>query len=124
MTTQGITVKWEGNYEVLSFTFPTILDKKSAEKAIALWDKEFAAQPGKVDLIWDCTNMQDYDPIARHLWQKALTAHKGQINTIWVVCESAMIRAGAKLFALFVGVNIQPVKSLDELMAKQTLAAL
>lgn len=123
MSKQGINVTWEGNYDFLTFTFPAFLDKKSAEKAIDIWDKEFALQPRGTDLIWDCTEMTDYDPMARMLWQKALTNHKNQINTIWLISESAIIRAGAKLFSLFVGVTIKPVKSHAEITATAAVAA-
>lgn len=123
MTKQAIDITWEGNYEFLSFEFPEFLDKRSAEKAIAIWDKEFSQQPGKTDLIWDCTVMTDYDPVARMLWQKALSQHKNQINTIWLISESSIIRAGAKLFSLFVGVNIKPVKSHKDITVTTLVAA-
>lgn len=123
MTQKGVNVNWVGNYEFLSFTFPQVLDKKSADAAIKAWDHEFALQPSRVDLIWDCTDMNDYDPVARMNWQKALTAHKGQINTIYLISDSAMIRAAAKIFSLFVGVSIKPVKCMDEVLATKLIAA-
>lgn len=117
MTTKGITINWVNNHGALSFTFPEVLDKKSAEKAIAQWDTEFASLRGNTDLIWDCSQMNDYDPVVRIIWQKALSSHKDKIDTIWMVCESAVVRAGAKLFSLFVGVKIKTVKTLDEIPA-------
>lgn len=123
MSQKGVNVNWVGNYEFLSFTFPAVLDKKSAEAAIKVWDREFALQPGETDLIWDCTVMNDYDPVARMQWQKALTDHKKQIRTIYLISDSAMIRAAAKIFSLFVGVNIKPVKAMEEVLEKALAAA-
>lgn len=109
--------------QFLVFTFPDVLSKKAAEKAIAEWDTHFDQRPTQVDLVWDCKEMCDYEPMARILWQKAMSRHKVQIGMIYLISESQVIRAAAKLLALFVKIHIKPVRSWTDVPVQEAVTA-
>lgn len=115
MPTASVSITWTEGQECLVFKFPEILTKSAAQKAIEVWNREYSLKSGKSCLIWDCTHMKDYEPMARILWQKAMKEHMNKIQTIWLISESTMIRTAAKLLAMFVQADIKPVKSREDI---------
>lgn len=110
-----VTIEWSNEPGALVFFFPEVLTKTAAQEAIDRWNTEFTPMTGKAAIIWDCSAMKDYEPMARILWQKAMNEHKEKIKTIWLISESAMIRTAAKLLAMFVKLDIKPVKSREDI---------
>ncbi len=98
--------------ECLKFTFEGTFKEREALDAITRWKELFGMKKGeKVILVWQCQKMESYEPTARILWQKAIKDLKDQIDTIWLITDSSVIRAGAKIMALFTSFNLKVVNS-------------
>ncbi|MCZ8215914.1 MAG: hypothetical protein O9262_06715 [Cyclobacteriaceae bacterium] len=102
--------------EFLRFEFNGILTPKKAQELCAQWEKYFVDQPDKTFVIvFNATNMDDYDPQARILFQKYLKGLSKQIDKIWVVTESKIILGGASIMSLIVGLPIKAVRSEEQI---------
>lgn len=109
-----VKTEWfeKGGKQYGKFSFIQKLTKNDAEKAIIEWQTKFEEhQYEKFTLIWNCTRLTEYEPMARIFWQKKLKETENQIERIWLVSDSKMIRAGASLMRLFVKVDLKVVSS-------------
>jgi hypothetical protein len=70
---------------------------------------------GKIDMIWECTEMTGYDTQARIIWQQLLKEYKSKIGTIWVITNSTLIKAGLKLLSTFTSYHFKVLKTIDEI---------
>jgi hypothetical protein len=115
----GTKVEWceklGGNN--LRFTFERYLTKAEALNAIEKWREAFRQREGEIiNLIWDCTRMQDYDSGARMKWTMALFKMKSQIGTIWLITDSSLIRLGATVMGLATSLNIRTIRSEKDIV--------
>lgn len=113
-----VTIKWETirKKEFLKFTFTGTLSHHDAAKASGTWAEIFRDRSTlKMNVIFNCTDMKDYDPFARITWQKTISDLKGQINEIWVISDSKIIRAGAAIMGMFTSFNLRTVNSEDKI---------
>ncbi len=102
--------------ECLKFVFGGTFMENEAIDAIIRWKELFSTKKGeKVILVWQCQKMKSYEPMARILWQKAIKELKDQIDTIWLVADSTVIRAGAKIMALFTTFDLKVVNSEEKI---------
>ncbi|MCZ8356075.1 MAG: hypothetical protein O9340_15140 [Cyclobacteriaceae bacterium] len=115
--TQNLSIFWhplEGEL-CLKFVFKHKFLKIDAVQGIVYWKACFnEKQNQKITLIWDCTEMTDYEPFARVAWQQALSELKEQIETIWLISDSKLIRAGASILSFFTSLDIKAVKTENE----------
>ena len=108
---QWITIK---GIRCLNFTFSRVLTSQSATRMVDEWKMLFGEEGStKVNLIFDCKEMTDYEPFARIVFQKAISELKPQINGIWVISTSKVIVAGAAIMGLFASFPIRTVASQD-----------
>jgi len=113
-----IKVEWfeKGGKQYGRFYFEGKLTKAAAEAAIKEWKNIFDQRPGeKFILIWDCTELIDYEPMARIFWQKALKETQRQIAKVWLASDSKMIRAGASIMNLFVKFDLKVMTSESDI---------
>lgn len=104
------------NKNCLKFTFVNVLDVKHAEEGIKRWKEEFLSRQGeKIIVVWDCVDMDSYDPKARYLWQSALKELKYQIDSIWLITHSKLIKAGVKVISAVTSYKINVVSSETEI---------
>lgn len=122
MPTSDVSIVWTPDQQSLLFVFPPMLTQAAAEEAIDQWTSALDKREEETTLIWDCSEMKDYDPTARILWQKALSKQQKKIKSIWLISESKVIRMAAKLLAMFVKLKIRPVSSPTEIPAIPSLA--
>jgi len=100
------------------FHFVQKLTKKAAENAINEWKIKFTEQSTKkITMIWDCTELTDYEPMARIFWQKTLKETQNQIECVWLISDSKIIRAGASIMSLFVNFNMKVMSSEKDVFA-------
>lgn len=100
----------------LKFKFNNNLSEEDARYAIQEWnDLLNSSKDDKVNMIWDCLEMKNYEQKALALWQHALKESRNKINQIWLVTESKMLRAGAMLISAFTNMKIKVVKSHDKI---------
>ncbi len=59
--------------------------------------------------------MRGYETGARTKWTEALNEMKSQIGKIWLISDSAFIRMGASVMAMFTSLEINPVSSESEI---------
>lgn len=113
-----IKIEWfeKGGKQYGRFCFTQKLTKKAAEAAIKEWKNIFDQRPAdKFILIWDCTELIDYEPMARIFWQKALKETQQQITKVWLASDSKMIRAGASIMNLFVKFDLKVMTSESDI---------
>lgn len=115
MSINRVKIGWNENDTQLHFTFPEVLSKKAAIQAIAEWSSCMQRSYGETILVWDCTTMRDYEPMARILWQQALKEHKEKVEKIYLISDSKVIRLAANLMSLFGSTTIIPLKSTEEI---------
>ncbi len=114
---ENLKVEWitKSGRDCLKFTFFGKFTVQDAIPALEKWRQAFAERPeGKIPLIWDCLNMEDYDHEARTLWQDACKEMKDRIDTIWVLTNSLLIRMGASVISVFTSLKIKVVSSEDQ----------
>ena len=111
MGAMSIGIKWTNEAEFLEFTFPAYLGQAMAEEAISQWDARFAELHEPVSLVWDCSELIDYDPLARRAWQEALRRHQPKVNDIWLVSASWSVRLGVRLISLLKGMPVKTVST-------------
>jgi hypothetical protein len=111
-------IEWESKsgHRYLRFTFDERLTENEAETAITEWREAFQSKAGgKISLIWDCLKMKGYETGARHKWTAALKELKPRIERIWLISDSAFIRSGASVMAVFTSLNIKSVASENDI---------
>lgn len=117
-TSDKVTIEWvvRSGEECLKFSFGSVLTKQTATEAITKWKKHFCEREGcETILIWDCSTLTDYEPMARILWQKALKEMGGQINVVYLISQSTLIRTGAALMSLFTKFKLKSISSEKEI---------
>lgn len=113
-TTENPRIEWKTlkGTTCLYFTFEGIFEVNAAKEAIKKWEEEHDKKKNKkVVLVFNCSAMQDWHPMARTLWQNSIANLKNKIEEIWVVYNSPVIRAGAHMISLFTSSKVQIVKS-------------
>lgn len=110
-----VQVGWNRTQTCLIFTFPEYLTKQAAAQAIKEWNQHFAVLEGKATLVWDCSELRDFDAMARVFWQNSMIAHRAHIANIYMVSGSRKIRTVAKLLGLVIQMPIVPLKGIEEL---------
>ena len=111
-------IEWTNKFgkQFLRFTFSGKFTEQDAISALEKWRQLFASRPvGKIPMIWDCLQMNDYDYEARTLWQNACKEMKNQIDTIWVLTDSLLIRMGASVISVFTSLKIKVVGSENDI---------
>ncbi len=104
--------------EFIKFTFNGILTHKAAKEAALVWREMFKQMGGqKANLVFDCLQMSNYEPMARSQWQALIVEHKSQINEIWVLTDSKLIKAGAAIMGVFTSFPIKTASSEGMLLA-------
>jgi hypothetical protein len=100
----------------LKFIFKGNFTEQDAVSAVEKWNDAFEARPdGKIVLIWDCQEMNDYDHDARTLWQNKCKEYKDRIETIWVITDSLLIKMGASVISVFTSMKIKVVGSENDI---------
>jgi oligoendopeptidase F len=100
----------------LKFTFKDKLSEEDAKHAVNEWkDLLASSKEDKVNMVWDCLHMDNYENKALSIWQQALKESKERINKIWLVTDSKMLKAGAMLISAFTNLKIKVVKSHDKI---------
>ena len=92
------------------------MTEADAELAIVKWKEAFRQREGeKINLIWDCTRMQDYESGARTKWIKALFKMRPQTGEILLITKSPLIRLGATIMGVATSLRIKAVPSEQDI---------
>ena len=83
------------------------IDAKSGQQSVAALLPEFEA--GCVELIFDVRTCTGYASEARMAWQEALMPRRNQIRRIVVISSSALMRLGATMLGIALGVAVTVV---------------
>ncbi len=102
--------------EFLRFSFSGVLTQKQAVEACSEWTDIFSQdKAGKFNVIFNSTNMDNYEPLARAVFQKSIKNLGSQIIKIWVVTDSKLISGGAAIMGMFVSFPIKVLSSEDKI---------
>jgi hypothetical protein len=113
-TVKSVKLDWVqvNGKNCLRFTFVGMFTKEDAESASDEWKKHFTQENGeKTVIIFNCLNMEDYEPLARVTWQNTIKSLKSEIKGIWVVTDSKLIASGAAIMGVFTSFAIKAVAS-------------
>jgi len=111
-------IEWvqKSGKDCLKFTFTGKFTVLNATTASGKWREAFDSKPAdKINLIWDCLEMDDYDHEARTVWQNLCKEYKDQIETIWVMTNSILIRMGASVISVFTSLKIKVVSTENDI---------
>jgi hypothetical protein len=114
----GPIVEWAevGGRPCLRFVFQGHLTLVGAQRGLQAWRAQLAERPHEsTSLVWDCTAMAGYDTAARKAWQVGLGELRARTGVIWVVTDDPVIRMGAKVMNLFLGLDVRSVSSEAEI---------
>lgn len=117
MSGMNPTIEWceklGGN--CLRFTFGEMLTERDAEFAIDKWKQAFHQKHDQcISLIWDCTDMKQFESAARKKWTKALFEMRPQIGSIWLISDSTIIRLGVSVMGIATSLHIKAIRSERE----------
>ena len=118
MDAQNPGIEWfqKSGKECLKFTFKGRLTEQMAITAINKWQEAFKSKAGKkIVLVWDCMEMEGYDPEARNQWQTALKSMQDQFDTVWLITHSGIIKMGALIMSQFTSFKLNIVSSMSEI---------
>jgi len=119
MYAQNPGIEWfqKSGKECLKFTFKGRLTEQMAITAIKKWQEAFKSKAGKkIVLVWDCMEMEGYDPAARDQWQNALKAMRDQFDIVWLITNSGLIKIGASIMSGFISFKLNIVSSMSEII--------
>lgn len=92
-------------------TFRGTISAESGEASVNAFLKELDSGP--VDLIFDARGCTGYESAARAAWQRVLFPRRGEIRSIAVASDSAVIRLGATMMAMALGISSHTVDDID-----------
>lgn len=111
-----LDLQQSNTHYLLTFRFPDYLTEHDARITIGQWKQLFEKYQDKpFILIWECSEMKDYDSMARVLWQECLKELKNQFELVYLVSASKMVKAGAVLMSTFSPYTLKNVNSIDEI---------
>lgn len=103
--------------DFLCFTFRGTLTHKKAVELCERMKTSCSSNPGKnFVVVFNATNMENYEPQARVVFQKCIKELIKQIDKIWLVTDSKIIRGGASIMSLIIGLPIKAVKSEQQIV--------
>ena len=102
------SVQWErfGDHRCLVISFEGKLEVKDAKAKMKSITAAIEAAGEPVAMVWDAARMTGYESEARKLWQDGLKRLRPQIRAIHLVSDSAVIRMGASVVGMFLGLEI------------------
>ncbi|MDN4165552.1 hypothetical protein QWY31_08570 [Cytophagales bacterium LB-30] len=107
------------NRVAIVFHFEGLLTQQKAQEYVKQWHKIFLSHnKEKIIIVFNASQMSDYQPMARVVFQTAIKELKTQIDSIWVISNSKVIKAGAALMSIFSSFQIATVGSLDDIKMK------
>lgn len=117
---ETVDISWKSanNKKYLKFDFRGALSEEIAQVAITSWQKEFARLNSgeKVDLIWNCLEMNKYSAKAAKMWKQAMNEFKDQTADVWLVTNNTFIKMGAKTVTFLLPINLKVVSSEYEIL--------
>ena len=119
-----LSIEWKNinNNICLFFKFHGVFSHETSLKGVEEWMQRFAEKDKlKFIIVWDCINMNGYEPKARIVWQHALKELQKQIDTIWLISDSSIIRTGAKIISLATSFEIKPVSKEADILKNQSI---
>lgn len=98
------------NMQYGKFTFDDLSNTQSNENLIVDWKKRFAAKSReKFSLIWDCTELHDYESACKILWQETVRQNLHQIDRIWIISNPEIVKAFPYLMCFFEKINFKMI---------------
>lgn len=116
-----LDLQQNNTHYLLTFRFPNYLTEHDARTVIGQWKQLFEKYQDKpFILIWECSEMKDYDPAARARWQECMKELKARFQLVYLVSASKMVKAGAVLMSTFSPYSLKNVNSLEEIPELRT----
>lgn len=111
-----LDLQQNSTHYLLSFRFPNYLTEHDAKTVIGQWKQLFEKYQDKpFILIWECSEMKDYDSAARVRWQECMRELKNRFELVYLVSASKIVKAGAVLMSTFSPYTLKNVNSLAEI---------
>ena len=103
--------------ECVRLSFSGVLSQKQAVEACNEWTEIFGQDNArKYNVIFNATNLDNYEPLARAVFQKSIKDLRNQIIKIWVVTDSKLISGGAAIMGIFASFPIKAVSSESQIV--------
>ena len=102
------SVRWErfGEHRCLVVAFTGRLEVDEARTKMASIRAALVGVQEPVAMVWDAAGMTGYDGEARKFWQEGLEELRPRIRAIHLISESKLIRMGASVVGMFLGLEI------------------
>ncbi|MBT31907.1 MAG: hypothetical protein CMO01_19795, partial [Thalassobius sp.] len=98
----SLFIDWKsiGNATYLYFKFNGIFSYQSCVEGVNKWTDMVQNQISNIHLVWNCTEMQAYEPKARLYWQKALEENYFKIASIHLITSSPIVKIGTQIMMM------------------------
>lgn len=100
----------------LRITIKDNFDEKTAIEVSENFRKELkSVSEGKVSIIWNCVDMTNYEPKARHIIQNIIKELKDKVKNNYIVTTNKLIGSGAKILSIFTAFDMKVINSESEI---------
>ncbi|UXP33001.1 hypothetical protein N6H18_03400 [Reichenbachiella agarivorans] len=104
---------------VLYFKFKGRFSRAASIEGARAWSEEMESSNNSYTFVWDCTDMNGFDPSARKQWYQSLKLYKRRITEVTVIADSFLIRGAARVMLEYFGLKSHIVKSLEDIMVSK-----
>lgn len=94
-------------------TFRGPITAAVGEESVAAFVKELGSGP--VDVIFDARTCTGYESAARVAWQRVLLPRRTELRSMRIASSSAVIRLGATMMAMALGIPSEAIDDVDAL---------
>jgi len=102
----------------LHFRFKGKFTTEASRESCKVWVPYLQQSLTKSTVIWDCTEMNGFEPGARTAWMEGLSITKVKIKLVCVIAQNIMIRSAAQLMLKAYGLDSMVAKKEEELIEK------
>lgn len=112
-------VRWKevGSKKCIHFTFKGIFTEQLAKDLVGEWQEMMkSCKEEKVCIICECSQMKNYDSMARIRFQNCLKEFQKNISGFWIVTESKVAKYGGMLMGVLLSFPVKVVESEDKIV--------
>jgi hypothetical protein len=112
-------VRWRevGSKKCIHFTFKGVFTEQLAKDLVSQWQEMMKeCKEEKVCIICECSEMKNYDSIARIKFQNCLKEFQKNIASFWIVTESKVAKYGGMLMGVLLSFPVKVVESEDKII--------
>ncbi|GAB4133163.1 MAG: hypothetical protein OHK0045_13660 [Raineya sp.] len=113
------TIRWKETQgkKCIYFTFQGVFTENLAKEIVSQWRKMMEeCNEEKVCLVCECSQMKDYDSLARIQFQSCMKEFQHRISGFWVVTQSKVAKYGGMIMGALLSFPIKVVESEEKIV--------